>query len=299
MPEGDTVRRTCARLHQALAGRELLAAELRWPGLSTAALTASTVLEVVAYGKHILMRLDSGWTLRSHLRMEGAWVIEAALGSADDPARIRSSSAAPRRRPRMSPRSLTRFEGTRAVLVNAEWTALGIHLGMLDLVRTNEESSLIGHLGPDILSDDFTVECARENLADSATSIGAALLDQTNLAGIGTFWACEALFVGRIFPWRAAAQLSRAETSALLSWARTAMTASLAHAVPSSTGSRRPGEISYVHARNGHPCRRCGATVAVAPIGPPTRERPLFYCPACQPGPDPSQSPQRNLTYRT
>ena len=57
MPEGDVVWRTAARLHQALAGRELARSDLRWPGLSTTDLSGRTVLEVVARGKHLLVRV--------------------------------------------------------------------------------------------------------------------------------------------------------------------------------------------------------------------------------------------------
>ena len=57
MPEGDTVLRTARRLHQALAGRPLVRAELRWPTLGEADLAGRTVTEVVAYGKQILTRI--------------------------------------------------------------------------------------------------------------------------------------------------------------------------------------------------------------------------------------------------
>ena len=115
MPEGDTVKRTCDRLHAALAGRVLTAAELRWPTLSTANLVGMAVVEVVPYGKHILTRLDSGWTLHSHLKMEGQWRIESTAT--------------------LSVRRLA-DDDLRAVLGTTRWTALGLRLGMLDLVRT-------------------------------------------------------------------------------------------------------------------------------------------------------------------
>ena len=41
---------------------------------------------------------------------------------------------------------------------------------------------------------------------------------------------------------------------------------------------------------SGRACRRCGGTVRVAPIGPPLRERPMFYCPGCQGGLGPTDS---------
>ena len=61
MPEGDTVFRSCARLHEALTGRTLISAQLRWPNLSTAQLAGMTVTEVVPRGKHIRAP-RFGWT---------------------------------------------------------------------------------------------------------------------------------------------------------------------------------------------------------------------------------------------
>jgi endonuclease-8 len=277
MPEGDTVFRTCARLHEALAGRVLLAAELRWPGLSTARLAGMTVREVVPRGKHILLRLEEGWTLHSHLKMEGQWRIERTEGQGSVPEERRPELAKgdASRRALQNPR-------IRAVLVTGQWTAVGLRLGQLDLVRTNEEHTLVGHLGPDILDDDFDLGLAVANLAASDTTVGAALLDQRNLAGIGTMWACESLFLQRLDPWSQG--VGEARLAALVDRARLLMRAGLPNAVPSSTGSTRQGENTWVHGRSGRPCRRCGSTVRVAPIGPPTRERVMFYCPTCQGG---------------
>ena len=63
MPEGDTVWRTAARLHEALAGERLERADLRWPSLATADLRGARTLEVRSRGKHLLHRLDTGLTL--------------------------------------------------------------------------------------------------------------------------------------------------------------------------------------------------------------------------------------------
>ena len=278
MPEGDTVFRTCARLHEALAGRVLLAADLRWPGLSTAGLAGMTVTEVVPRGKHILLRLDSGLTLHSHLKMEGQWRISRTSGN---PVALAARAGNdPRRRERLD-RGSRGSDDVRAILVTEEWTATGLRLGMLDLVRTAEERTLVGHLGPDILSPDFDEQQAVGNLTGP---IGAALLDQRNLAGIGTMWASESLFLRRILPWKDAAELGPGALAGVVDRARRLMTANLPHAVQTSTGIRRDGENTYVHGRSGRPCRRCGTTVRVAQIGPPTRERAMFYCPTCQGG---------------
>ena len=153
-----------------------------------------TVTEVVPRGKHILVRLDAGWTLHSHLRMEGQWRISRTGG--DSPAPGRGSAG---RRERAGSRGDQ--DAVRAILVTDPGPPPGLRLGQLDLVRTSEEHTLVGHLGPDVLSPAFDHAAAVVNLAASGTAIGAALLDQRNLAGVGTLWASETLFLERTSPW--------------------------------------------------------------------------------------------------
>lgn len=296
MPEGDTVLRTARRLHQALAGRPLVRVELRWPTLGDADLAGRTVAEVTAYGKHILTRLGAAdhtrlprlptvpaepLTLRSHLRMEGRWYVHAR-----DAEPWPSAGRA----------------GVRAVLGGTEWTAVGTWLGLLDLVPTTAEHDLIGHLGPDIMSEGFDPESAAARVVVEPTRpVGAALLDQTTVAGVGTMYMAEALFVQRISPW---APVGEVDVPALLATARRQLLRGATQAVPSTTGNPRRGMRTYVHGRSGRPCQRCGTIVRVAEIGPPDKKRPAFYCPTCQPGPAPTDNgrPQRplgaNAAYR-
>ncbi len=255
MPEGDTVWRTCHRLDQVFPGEALQRAELRWGRLIDSDLAGMTTLEVVPRGKHILHRLEGGLTLHSHLKMEGSWRIQDAADR------------------------VPTVDTVRAVLGTSRWTALGHRLGALHLVRTDEEDSLVGHLGPDILGADWDLGRALANLRGGALGsihdlIGASLLDQRNLAGIGTMWASEGLWVERINPWRPVAELSDADLTRLLERIKRLMTRAC---------ERLPAE-SYVHARSGHPCRRCGQTIRVALAGPVARERTLFSCPQCQGG---------------
>jgi endonuclease-8 len=284
MPEGDTVLRTARRLDQALAGRPLVRTELRWPTLGQANLAGRTVTEVVAYGKQILTRIaaadptvpqprmptvpDGPLTLRSHLRMEGSWYVHAR-DAEPWPSQGRAS--------------------VRAVLGGAEWTAVGTWLGLLDLIPTAAESSLIGHLGPDIMADGFdpdgAAEAIRRLTADPGRQVGAALLDQTTVAGIGTMYMAEALFAAKVSPW---APVAEVDLAGLLATARRLLLRGATQAVPTTTGNPRRGLETWVHGRSGRPCQRCGSVVRVAPIGPPLKERPAFYCPVCQPGPTPT-----------
>ena len=105
---------------QALAGARSCSATCGSPASPTADLARRDApLEVVSRGKHLLHRFDNGLTLHSHLRMEGQWRVE-------HPGRRRRAGCAATT---CGPRCGT-----------AKWTALGLRLGMLDLVADRARS---------------------------------------------------------------------------------------------------------------------------------------------------------------
>lgn len=275
MPEGDVVWRTAQRLHAALAGRTLTTTDLRWPSLATVDLSGRDVVEVVSAGKHLLTRVSAAddpatpeWTLHSHLRMEGSWHVhrtgEPWRGGRPD-------------------------HGVRAVLANGTWTAVGHRLGMLDLVRTADEPTLVGHLGPDLLGPGWDAGGAAANLvADPGRPVGEALLDQRVLAGVGTFFMCEALFLRGVTPWTPVRDAG--DVDALVDLVHRLLTLNRDRAVQTTTGDTRDGRTQYVHSRSGRPCRRCGSTVRVASIGQAPADRVAFWCPSCQRGPTPTDT---------
>jgi endonuclease VIII len=276
VPEGDTVHRTADRLDAALRDRVVERAELRWPSVPDVDLSGSRTLEVVARGKHLLHRFDTGTTLHTHLRMEGQWRVEHP-GPATE-------------------RALRRHD-LRAAVLTGRWSALGLRLGMVDLVPTARESELVGHLGPDVLGPDWDAAVAAERVTSARGLIGDTLLDQRVLAGVGTFWASEILFLERVLPWVRAGDLDRDRVQALLERLHRLMAAARRTGWQASTGIQRSGEEAYVHARSGRPCRRCGDTVRVAMTGAAPRQRTLFSCPTCQGGLAPTDDgrPQRPL----
>lgn len=260
--------RTARRLHAALSGQVLVRCDLRWPDLATADLTGRTVLEVVSAGKHLLLRVDGNpaLTLHSHLRMEGSWRVQPA------------------------DRPVASNPGVRAVLGTDRWTAVGLRLGMLELVRTSAEHTVVGHLGPDLLDPDLDHDVAAARLAaDPERTVGEALLDQRVVAGVGTMFMAESLFVLGVTPWTPVREVEVGHgTRKVVDLAVRMMSANVDRAVQSTTGDLRPGQEVYVHARSGRPCRRCGTPVRVAPLGPPPQDRTAFYCPHCQHGPTPT-----------
>ncbi len=271
MPEGDSVWRAAAKLHSALAGETLVANDLRVPRLATIDLRGRRTIEVVPRGKHLLHRIEGDLTLHSHLRMEGRWRT------------YRASTA--------RSRAISDDHRVRAILVTAERCAVGSSLGMLDLVRTSDEDSVVGHLGPDLLDPQFDLPVAMANL-DSLPdrTIAEALLDQRNLAGIGTIFASEPLFLHQINPWQSIRDVGHERTRRVVETARRLLVLSCRLGRTTITGRSDTVDDEWVHGRMGLPCKKCGTTVRLAPIGTQPQERVMFYCPRCQGGVAPTDS---------
>lgn len=260
MPEGDSVFRAAAQLQQALSGDELVVSDLRVPALATADLTGRRVLETLARGKHLLTRFDGGLTLHTHLRMEGRWAVY---------------------------RAGERWSGgpgwqIRAVLGTARNTAVGYRLGVVELLATDEEHSVVGHLGPDLLGPDWDAQEALRRLsADPSRPLGLALLDQRNLAGVGNVYANELSFLARVPPWRPVGEVP--DLAKVVDTAHRLLTLNRLRTGHVTTGETRADRRNWVYGRARQPCRRCGTRILTASLGEPPQDRVVYWCPTCQP----------------
>jgi endonuclease-8 len=257
MPEGDTVWRTAKNLDAALTGRELVHAELRVPAFATLELAGETVHSVVSRGKHLLMRVGE-LSIHSHLKMEGSWHL------------YREGTRW--RRPAWQ---------ARAVLANDEWTAVGFQLGLLEVVPTSDEETVVGYLGPDLLGPDWSPGAALANLlSDPARPVGLALLDQRNLAGLGNVYRNELCFLRGILPTRPMGEVEHPEK--LVDLAYRLIDANKDRVERTTTGTLR-GATDWVYRREGLPCLRCGTTIERGTLGDTELTlRDTYWCPRCQ-----------------
>ena len=287
MPEGDTIVWTAARLNRAFAAAPVLRSDIRVPQHATLDLSGQRYLTTGTYGKHLFHRFDGGITLHTHLKMEGRWST-LLLGSQPRPSDVAQL------------RKAERSHTTRALLYYPDGVAIGSSLGLVDALPTSAEHTVTDALGPDVLGETFEIEnvvervrCARDD------TLAAALLNQRNLAGLGTFWTSEMLFLHQVFPWTPPADVPAAALTAVLTSARSLMQRSARSGMQASTPRETP-DGKYVHARSGLSCHRCGDIIRVAMAGPPTRERTIFSCPTCQGGLAPSDDgrPQQALIER-
>lgn len=242
----------------ALVGQTLTESDFRIPSLATTDLAGRRVLESACRGKHLLLRLEHGMTLHSHLKMEGTWDVQA-------PGR-------PWRRPEHDARAVLRTEKT---------VAIGYAV-LLDLVATEAEKSLVGHLGPDLLGEDWdAVEAVRRMQRLPQVPIGQALLDQRNLAGIGNIYRAESCFLAGVNPYLPTDQVRNLPK--LVAIAHQLLNAHRDRHSRITTGDRRPGRRLWIYRRRG-PCLRCGTPVRTGELGPEGQERTVWWCPSCQPG---------------
>jgi formamidopyrimidine-DNA glycosylase len=272
LPEVETVRRMLAA---AIPGRRVERASVSRHRLRTAslaslprALAGRTFATPRRTGKFLLLDLEGGDTLLSHLGMSGRWLFwpksrrpDASLGHVH----LRVEFA----------------DG--ATLWYQDIRRFGM-LRVLPTARLSGDASL-RILGPDPLAEPRDGDALSAAARGARTSIKVWLLDQRRIAGLGNIYASEVLFRARVDPRRRAGALAAdewrrvaAEIPAVLeeSIARMGTTFSTYRTIWNEPG--RYGEELLVYDREGEPCRACGTPVRRIVQG----GRATYLCPACQ-----------------
>ena len=151
------------------------------------------------------------------------------------------------------------------------------------VVRDPHDVPGIARLGPDPLTDEFTVDRLREILQrEGGKQLKGVLRHQGTIAGIGNAYSDEILHAARMSPFKAAGKLTDDELQILYD----ALRVTLGEAVDRSRGlaaSELKGEKKSnlaVHGRTGKPCPVCGDTVREVSFA----DSSLQYCPTCQTG---------------
>jgi endonuclease VIII len=252
MPEGDTIHRIALRFNAALAGRRLdsvAAPNPRSPLYGQAGeLAGATLEDAEARGKHLLLHFADGQVVHSHLGMNGRWF-------------VRADGSQPFGRP-----WLTLQAGSGVASQSG-----GKLLRLTSARRVRNDPALRG-LGPDPLGPGFDEAAASRRLVgwEPTEAVGAALLDQRLLAGVGNVIRIEACFAAAVSPWRPIAELTASEAEQLVASCRSIMRETV------RTG-RRPKQIYGAEMR---PCPRCGGRVRRRGQGDANRT--TSWCPGCQ-----------------
>ena len=203
MPEGPEVRRYADALDAALTGRAIVALEARtkdarkWLQENEQRLVGRRVERVVAHGKHLLGYIEGKFFFHSHLMMWGRW---QTIG----PTKARRKTIELPEKDRRE-RARIVVKGGAAILLSAPI----FNVGEGD---PYEQIEILGTLGPDALPyrGPFNrAEFARRLLEHKDETIGAALLNQRIVAGLGNYLRAEILFNCKLNPWRTVGDLTQ------------------------------------------------------------------------------------------
>jgi endonuclease VIII len=264
MPEGHTIHRLARDLAADLAGAPVRATSPQERFAEGAALIDGAKLERAdAYGKHLFCEWSSGDILHVHLGLIGKFRRVAPEGEPRDTIRLR-------------------LEGADSV-----WQLSGPQT--CAIVTPDRRDEVAASLGPDPLRRagkqraDFVAR-----LGATRRPIGAVLLDQSVVAGIGNVYRAELLWICGIHPQAPAASIDPTLAGELwdhtvaqlkrgLDWNRI-VTVSPEHAEGRVTRRTRRDDALYVYKREGLPCRGCADPIASMRLG----GRTIAYCPTCQ-----------------
>lgn len=151
------------------------------------------------------------------------------------------------------------------------------------VVRDPRDVEGVARLGPDPLSDDFTIEVLAEILRrEGRKQVKGVMRMQSIVAGIGNAYSDEILHAARMSPFKPASSIEGDELETLFDAIRT----TLGDAVARSSGlaaSELKGEKKSnlaVHGRTGQACPVCGDVVREVSFA----DSSLQYCATCQTG---------------
>ena len=263
MPEGHTIRRYADRHRRELAGRDVTTTSPQGRFQAGAArLNGRRLLNVEAHGKHLFYRWHRAETLNVHLGLYG---------------RFRLFHSDP---PQPTP-------GTRLAMATEEVTVYLAGPTVCELIDPSREVAIMARLGPDPLKDGTdanTVDEFASNLSRRGIPIGAAILDQSVIAGIGNISRAEALFLTNINPSVPANEIPAAKISELWDTSVELLERGVAEGRIVTLPRTPPGagaetDRLYVYNRERFRCRRCSGPIAKAEMA----GRSIWWCDTCQP----------------
>ncbi len=267
LPEVETFRRYLLQGYEgspSILGKKIRDADLLWEG-SIASPTPDEFLERIKgqyitgigrRGKNLLIRLSRD-TLIIHLRMSGELIVEKQTEPQGKHYRV-----------------IINFDDKYRMAFNNIRKFGRIWL-------TDNPQEQLGNLGPEPLSDDFTVEDLHQILKSHNRQLKYFLLDQEMIAGIGNIYTDEALHRAKLHPTLKSDSLDFHQAQTLWDSIREVLEEGIKNQGASIDWMYRGGDYqNYLSVYNleGEPCKTCKTPVARIKIA----QRSTYYCPTCQ-----------------
>jgi endonuclease VIII len=267
VPEGHTLHRL-ARLHQRrYAGAPVAVSSPQGRFAAAASAVDGQVLRrASAWGKHLFHHYAGGPIVHVHLGLYGTFTEWARPSDAAMPAPVGQ---------------------VRMRMVGVEYGTDLRGPTVCELLDDAEIADVVSRLGPDPLRRDADPARPWARIAKSRRPIGALLMDQTVIAGVGNVYRNELLFRHGIDPYRPGRAIGEAEFGAAWTDLVGLMKVGLRRGKivvvrpehDHGTPSYRPDRPrTYVYRRAGEQCRVCATAICAAEL----EGRNVFWCPQCQ-----------------
>jgi endonuclease-8 len=268
VPEGHTLHRL-ARLHQRRFGGAPVAVSSPQGRFPADVVDGRVLRRTSVWGKHLFHHYAGGPIVHVHLGLYGAfteWPVPAAPEGAALPEAVGQ---------------------VRMRMVGADYGTDLRGPTVCEVIDEGQVSDVLARLGPDPLRADADPSWAWTRIAKSRRPIGALMMDQTVIAGVGNVYRNELLFRHGIDPLRPGRGIGEAEFDAMWTDLVALMKVGLRrgkiivvrpehdHGPPSYRPDR---PRTYVYRRAGEACRVCGGPISTAVL----EGRNLFWCAACQ-----------------
>ena len=267
MPEGHTIHRIARDHRTLLAGRAVRVSSPQGRFTDAVRVDGATLVDLEAYGKHLFHQWSTGEIGHIHLGLFGKF-------------RVHRTAEPPEPRGAVRMRVTADDDGEPVTIDLAGPTACSVG-------PPHDRDVIVARLGPDPLRADADPDLAVHNMARSRRAMGALLLDQSVLSGVGNVYRAEALFVHGIHPRRPGTACSEHELRMLWTTLRDMLRAGVrSNRIVTVTrdeldlprGARIPRrEATYVYKRDR--CLRCATLIAAIEVA----NRTCYHCPTCQP----------------
>ncbi|MEX2515064.1 MAG: bifunctional DNA-formamidopyrimidine glycosylase/DNA-(apurinic or apyrimidinic site) lyase [Candidatus Paceibacterota bacterium] len=283
LPEVEMVRR---QLTDKIIGKQIASVEVcDWKSVDhnrnfATEVAGRKIVEIERVGKYLFLTLDqNNLYIAGHLKMTGRLIYQGM----NDPIQYGGGHALSKPQPEQP------HKHTRIIFTFTDGSHLYFNdmrkFGYMKLATAAEVEDQKQALGPEPITDLYSKEYLDKLLADRKTSVKAALLKQSDIAGLGNIYVDEACWRAKIRPDRIAGNLTPKEIKHLYTATRTVLedainfggTTFRDYVDTNGEHGNFTDELA-VFGRQGEACRRCEAIIEKTRVA----GRGTHFCPGCQ-----------------
>src|SRR3989344_4857158 len=275
LPEVETIR---LGLQKYIVGKTIKDVEVRLKKIVSGDpkdIIGAKVVDVRRFGKGLVIDLDNGYSITSHIKLTGQFVYRDSKT-----AKFKISPKVGKEIPNKFTHVI--FKLDNGILYYNDMR----QFGWIKIVQSSKlkDQSFFNELGPEFFKD-LTFDKFLETISRAKGPIKPLLMDQKKMSGVGNIYANDALFDAKIDPRRSAKQISDEEIKKLYNAILKVLKKGLEQGGASELNyvnvlGQEGGYQNHflVYGREKEPCRVCKTPIQKIKLG----GRGTYFCSKCQ-----------------